>query len=176
MQCRGGGRNPIRPQAVSPASPATPPPTSGFPSTVRQERKEAANFVRAGDIICMRARQGCFSNWTVEGKRKGVGGCGRESCGSCRRRGLMWFSPPSCIRIWIEFTSLGRFTSLVPVSRNNPSSRGWLQSQIGRLRRFDHCRPSVRSMYDLRAGKASAEPKTFAGTRMIQGRNEDLDV
>jgi len=37
LKCMGGGRNPIRSQAVSPASPATPPPTSGFPSTAREK-------------------------------------------------------------------------------------------------------------------------------------------
>ena len=49
MQCRGGGENPIRPQAVPASSPAPPPPPSGFPSTARRRSE------RCQRSICMRS-------------------------------------------------------------------------------------------------------------------------
>ncbi len=117
MQCRGGGRQPIRPQGFSPASPAPPPPT--FPSPNRPTRKAKCGSVRRrisppgprghrGTRLPNGHPKRVF--WGgVEGKRKGSG----EGAGGARgkllsstlssdRRGPYISSPsprPHCICI-----------------------------------------------------------------------------
>ena len=108
-QCGGGGRQPIRPQGFSPASPAPPPPS--FPSPNRPAGKEEGSFVP----FCGIARCALFSKDSaaqvrrlngevagmdlfyraVEGKRKWVGWVreGREKTFGA----LYGFSRPSRI-------------------------------------------------------------------------------
>ena len=126
MQCGGGGRTTIRPLRWSPqAPPRTPSTHFSFPSTVLHAALsdlrldfDGMRSARAG--AAGRSDKAAAVLRTVEGERKGWGGCGRggEKLLSSTRRlnpkgGLIWFSRPSCIA----------FVSCIP-SFGKPRSKG----------------------------------------------------
>ena len=98
MQTRGGGRHRIRPQAVSPTSPGTPPPSSTSPNRPVGEREN--DIFLGARISGIRASDwqtaSTFLARTVRGSRKWRRGC-RGGGGTAW--GLMGFRLLPCIAL-----------------------------------------------------------------------------